>query len=394
MQDSNPRDIPLGYLRTFLVVLVVLHHAVIAYCQFAPPPAHSLTAQPLLWTAFPIVDAHRWGLADLIVGFNDTFFMSLMFLIAGVFTWTSLTRKGASRFIGDRARRLGIPFVIGAGLLTPLAYYPSWLQSATQAGPFWKQWLAIGVWPAGPAWFLWVLLAFSLIAAIAYRFAMGAGDAIARAVQRLGERPILAFVVLASVSVCAYVPMAATFDPSTWKSFGPFFVQISRVPHYFLYFAFGTGLGAAGLSRGLLQPKGRLARRWLLWCVAAFIAFVVATGAVIAMVSAAMHGHPNAALATFCNAMFPITCATISFACIAVFLRFATKARRAFDSLSANAYGIYLLHYACVTWLQYALLRVELPGAAKAMLVFGGALAASWGLSVALRRIPAVARYV
>jgi surface polysaccharide O-acyltransferase-like enzyme len=132
----------------------------------------------------------------------------------------------------------------------------------------------------------------------------------------------------------------------------------------------------------------------LLWSIAAFVSYVVATGAVIAMISAAMHGHPNAALATFCNAMFSISCATISFACIALFLRFATKARRVFDSLSANAYGIYLLHYVCVTWLQYALLREELPGVAKAMLVFGGALAASWGLSAALRRIPAVARVV
>ena len=31
-------------------------------------------------------------------------------------------------------------------------------------------------------------------------------------------------------------------------------------------------------------------------------------------------------------------------------------------SLSANSYGIYLVHYLVIIWLQYAVLRVDLPG--------------------------------
>jgi surface polysaccharide O-acyltransferase-like enzyme len=65
-----------------------------------------------------------------------------------------------------------------------------------------------------------------------------------------------------------------------------------------------------------------------------------------------------------------------------------------FDSLSDNAYGIYLIHYAFVSWLQYALLKASLPGVAKGFIAFAGALALSWISIAALKRIPAVARVI
>lgn len=77
-----------------------------------------------------------------------------------------------------------------------------------------------------------------------------------------------------------------------------------------------------------------------------------------------------------------------------MFTRFAQKANRIGDRLSANAYGIYLLHYFCVSWLQLLLLKAALPGTVKGLLVFAGAVLASWGLSALLRRIPAVRRVI
>src|SRR5947209_9435407 len=88
--DSAPRtiaapkaeyNVSIGYLRAFITLLVVAHHAALAYATFAPPVAPSFTAPPRWWQAFPIVDPQKWGGASAIVGFNDTFFMSLMFFI-------------------------------------------------------------------------------------------------------------------------------------------------------------------------------------------------------------------------------------------------------------------------------------------------------------------------
>src|SRR5713101_2785088 len=152
--ESDPRPVKhnaaLGYLRGFVVLLVVAHHACLAYFPFVPPPPKSLLAQPRLWGAFPVVDSHRWIGFAFFAGFNDTFFMSLMFLLSGLFVANSLQRKGAGKFLRDRVIRLAIPFAVAAAVIAPLAYYPTYLTTGagwTLAG-FWRQWLALGYWPA------------------------------------------------------------------------------------------------------------------------------------------------------------------------------------------------------------------------------------------------------
>jgi surface polysaccharide O-acyltransferase-like enzyme len=94
------------------------------------------------------------------------------------------------------------------------------------------------------------------------------------------------------------------------------------------------------------------------------------------------------------DAGFVFSCAASSFAFLAVFLRFARSRSRVFDSLSANSYAIYLVHYAFVSWLQFAFLPAALPAIAKGAVVFLGALGMSWGAAGTMRRIPAVARIV
>jgi peptidoglycan/LPS O-acetylase OafA/YrhL len=85
---------------------------------------------------------------------------------------------------------------------------------------------------------------------------------------------------------------------------------------------------------------------------------------------------------------FVIACAGGCFFLLAVCLRFATERVRALDSLSANAYSMYLLHYVFIVWLQYAVLSVDLPAIGKAAIVFGGTLAMSWGGAVAFGGVP------
>jgi hypothetical protein len=108
----------MGYLRAFVIVLVVTHHTALVYATFAPPVAPSFIASPRWWQAFPVVDAQKWSGTSTIVGFNDTFFMSLMFVISGLFVWKSLQRKRINGFLRDRTLRLGIPFLGAAAART------------------------------------------------------------------------------------------------------------------------------------------------------------------------------------------------------------------------------------------------------------------------------------
>lgn len=133
-RPARIHNLPIGYLRGFIIALVVACHAVLAYHPLAPPPPASLNAVPHWWQAFPVVDPERWSGAAAFFRFNEGFLMALMFLISGLFVWTSLKSKGASAFLRNRLFRLGIPFLLLVAIVAPLAYYPTYLQMAGHAG--------------------------------------------------------------------------------------------------------------------------------------------------------------------------------------------------------------------------------------------------------------------
>jgi peptidoglycan/LPS O-acetylase OafA/YrhL len=383
----------LGYLRGVIVALVVAHHSALAYHPFAPPLPATLVAQPRWWMAFPIIDSARWSFATILVGFNDIFFMSVMFFLSGLFFWQSLARKGSARFLRDRLLRLGLPFVVAASLLAPLAYYPTWLEISQdhKTTAFWHQWFSLGQWPSGPAWFIWVLLAFDCVSTLLSVLAPNWGNTVGRIAARLSRRPVIFFAAFAAISALAYIPMAYTFNSLAWTAFGPFTFQTSRILHYLVYFLVAVGIGAWGLDRGLLAPDGKLPRRWLLWTVAALIIFVAKSAIGIATITS----HPHSPAWAVANDFgFVLSCAATSLAFLALFLHFVRSRSPLLESLSANSYAIYLVHYAFVSWLQYALLPASLPGFAKFAVAFSGALGLSWLTSAAMRRIPAVARVV
>ena len=59
------------------------------------------------------------------------------------------------------------------------------------------------------------------------------------------------------------------------------------------------------------------------------------------------------------NFSFVVACASGCFFFVAVFLRFGQHRSWVYDGLSESAYGMYLVHYVFVVWMQYALL--DLP---------------------------------
>jgi surface polysaccharide O-acyltransferase-like enzyme len=68
-------------------------------------------------------------------------------------------------------------------------------------------------------------------------------------------------------------------------------------------------------------------------------------------------------------------------------LRFAAKRRTGLDQLKENAFGMYLVHYVFVIWLQFLLLELVVPALLKAGIVFAGTLLASWAVTAGLRRL-------
>ncbi len=387
------RDASFDYLRAFTVVLVLIHHSVLAYAVMWP-------AQPRTFKILsaPIVDLHRWVGFDVLAAFNDTFFMALMFLLSGLFAWPSLERKGAARFLRDRMLRLGVPFVVACAILMPIAYYPSYALTAAPQGVFGyaRAWLSLGFWPGGPGWFIWVLLLFDAVAAgLHVLWRRRRENSAARRPLGINWRPLTFVAGLLIVSVITYMPVSLAFGADNWVGlFGPFAFQASRPFLYAAYFLTGILLGASGVASGVLAPNAGLARQWPIWLVAGLAAFAFRLAVIIAFILPAIRAHRPVSLTGHVLSEFTVAlcCCMISVAFIALFRRFAVTHRPVLDSLSASSYGMYLVHYPVVVWLQFALLAVALAPVAKGVIVCVGAVALSWGTVVALRRVPLIAR--
>src|SRR5579872_6910479 len=94
MQPKQDRAVWLDYLRGFITVLVVAHHSSLAYTTFA-----AFNKQVYVASTHPVVDTARSIAMDLFEDFNDVFFMSMMFLISGIFVLPALARKGPRIFL-------------------------------------------------------------------------------------------------------------------------------------------------------------------------------------------------------------------------------------------------------------------------------------------------------
>src|ERR1700712_3517425 len=185
--------------RTFITLLVVIHHSILNFTWFGNG------------------DSQRWLGFDLVVLFNDSFFLALMFFFSGLFVWDSLTRKGFAGFLQDRAWRLGVPFLISVCVLMPIAYYPTFLRYHLPGTTdfsflhFWKNIFVVGPWPSGPAWFLWVLLALDAVAAAMWRIAPGVIDTLGRIVCAARNQPIMIFAGFLAITILAYAPLRLGF---------------------------------------------------------------------------------------------------------------------------------------------------------------------------------------
>jgi hypothetical protein len=390
---STTRNAALDRARTFLTFLVVAHHSVLAYIAFG-----RLDHRDVLRSTAPIVDAHRWIGFDMLVLFDDSFFMAAMFLLSGLFVWPGLRRLGAAGYAGRRLLRLGLPFILAVSVLMPLAYYASFLQAGSnlEYGAFWWRCLTIGPWPGGPAWFIWVLLLLDLAAAGLYRLVPASRTGVLALSSLVHRRPVVAMLVGLAISVPAVYAMTLPFGITRWFSFGPFAIQASRVLLYPLYFIAGVvigaaGIGAAGAGQGVLRSDGVLARNWVAWVCFACGVFSLLAVLVVLRLALAAGGIPLGLRLGY-EAWLALCCASLVIALLALFLRFAGGARGWLDHLRHEAYGIYLVHYLFVLWLQYALLGLDWPGAAKAAAVFVLSVGLSWGSVRTLRLVPGVAR--
>jgi hypothetical protein len=374
---AKARNAAIDRARTFLTLVVLLHHSVIPYTYFG----HT---DPKSWIGF-----------DCVVLATDSFFMAMFFFLSGLFVWPGLVHKAPRIFIRDRLLRLGLPFAIAALTIIPIAYYAIALRQTPDLSfsAFWWKTVTVGPWPSGPVWFVWVLFAFDMTACVLYRLSPNLVEPINRLSLRSFDRPALFFAFFVAVTAIVYVSMRVYYGPNHWFEFGPFSVQASRVLLYAAYFFIGAGVGAANVDRGLLSANGQLPKTRWIWVIVTLIPYGLLWGLIY--IKREILGNPpvqpdwyEASYGLF----FALFSAAILFAIMAFFLNSREPGPTLLDRMQGDAYGMFLVHYPIVLWLQYWLFDYDLPAFVKVAIAFVLTVALSWAATAALRKIPGAKR--
>ncbi len=365
---SSPRLFYLDNFRIYLTILVILHHAAIAYggsgdWAIKDPDVDEFS--PILLTFFTAV--------------NQSYFMSAFFLMAGYFTPRSLERKGATAFIRDRFIRLGVPILVFSTLIINIhqLIISVWLGG----NPF--KWNF--TYEVGHLWFLQALLIFALIYA-AYR----AWSDRTPNQQRFRFFPdrlpsdrsmVLSIIVLSTLTFVVRI----VYPVGKWMAPG---FQFAHFVHY--TFAFFVGILA---YRGdWLNRLGRdKARRWgLVALVMLPIFFMVAIlGGVLESDTAlekflgGLHWQ-SLVYATWESILF---IAALTFLLVFFRERFSETSPR-LRWMAASVYTVYIIHQTVLFTLNVLFLSVPIPTVVKFILVSLIAVPACFLLARLIRRIP------
>lgn len=86
------------YFRAFLMILVIMHHTIIAYT----PSGYGAL----------INDQSNFMPYQYVVLYFDSFFMFAFFFVSGLFSLKSIAQKGIGKYLSDRFIRLILRFCV------------------------------------------------------------------------------------------------------------------------------------------------------------------------------------------------------------------------------------------------------------------------------------------
>ena len=392
MTRTPERTIWINYLRSFITVLVVFHHSLLAYTTFA-----YFNEDIYINSTHVVVDQLRWLVLDILVNFNDIYFMSLMFLIGGLFLVKSIERKGHSTFLTDRFKRLLLPFLLLGTFFMLLAYIPAYYLSkgTFNLNHYIKDYFTIQRWPVGPPWFVWVLFLFNLLFALSYPMWSKAYHWIGTKLQHWGNQPLKLFLSLVLFTALLYIPLTWVLTTNSWVGIGPFDMQSNRFFLYSGYFFLGVVLGRMDFNNTLLSASSKIVRYWKIWWALALIIFLALTIIPRYLLPLVEQQKLSETLGySLYYVLYILSCSTTSLAMLTSFKALVKRERSWWNSLSDNAYMIYLCHFVFVVWVQFLLLDYNMHASIKALLTFVISFSLSWVFSLQIRKIRIIEKYI
>lgn len=373
-------------VRNLAMASVVAYHVVAAYSTVTPH-----------WG----VHDGSFAVADIIRHLFDVFQMPVFFFVAGYLAPASLARQGWWGFLAGKLRRIGVPWAIAIFLVIPVLRYAR--PDAAPHESFWAGWLSylgrfgtfrIGLFtPDRPNqmhfWFLSLLLAFFIAAALVYalrgRSADRTGGFLA-APPATGASILAALAVTAVVTSLAYFTLMLLMPETTWASVDLLlFFQPASLVTYIASFVLGMFAASRQWFDGDAFPG--MPAVWAAAAALLAIAFFATGGEVFAH-PATSYRLPALLLLVF-SIVRTLLCLAFLVLIIAFSRRYGSSPSRASRGLARHSYSIYLAHLFFVMGFQGGFTEWTAgPPAAKAAIAFPLVFALSYGLAWVMDRFP------
>jgi hypothetical protein len=366
----------LDNLKLLLVAVIIAGHGAVAYGTLESAWPYQDVQEVQLGAVSDI------GLAMVVIP-AALFAMGLFFLISGLVTPGSVSRKGPRTFARDRLIRLGVPLAAWALVIWPGAIWAAHL-AAGETHSFWWQFThSDPVLDTGPMWFVEVLLIYSLAYA-AWRYWRPRGTsgedptAASHRSAQLSGRTLVALAVGISVATVLVRPVLPAASGQIGQS------HLWQWPQFVAMF----GLGIVAAQRGWLDPvPERIRRRCGFAALGGLVAFLLVAGAMaVTGVDGGVLFDPGLHWAPLCLAVIegPLAVGTSVWLLGLAQQRLDRHPGPLARAMARSAYGAFLLQGVVLIGLMIALRPIGVPAEVKALTVaglgVGGSFALAWVL--------------
>jgi glucans biosynthesis protein C len=363
----------LDNLKVGLIAAVIAVHGVLGYIDIRDIWPYNAVQET---TLSPVSVVALFAL----VGPFAFFTMALLFLVAGLLTPASISRKGPGRFAHDRLMRLGVPFAVFFLLLWPALLYAVYRPFGHFSGSYWAFFL--DNYPdSGPLWFVGVLLLLSLAYAGLCHIRPVAG-----APARPLTVPVLAVLALAVSGASFLIRLVYPYGGQ-----GPLDLNEFQWPECVALFAVGIAAAGQGWLTAVPDRIRRVARAVTLW-VAGATAGTLAVTIPLGVAPEDFAGGRHWPALLFALVGGPLT----------VFgsIWFLTVAQRHLDrpwphgsALARAAYGAFIVQGVLLLGIAVVLRPVPVAAEVKAVVVAAGGVLGSFAVSwLLITRVPLLRR--
>ncbi len=330
----------LDNLRLLFTILVILHHVCLTY-----------TGEQGWYYYDRIGDPFTNLVMILLMTINRNWVLHCFFLISGYFTPGSLDKKGLWIYIKERLIRIGIPLAIFAVFIRPPLYYFLHRDEFSHKYSFIESMYTLKFVAPGPAWFLEVLLVFSIIYGVIRAFKKPLVPSERH--ERPFPRNSTIFIFIFALAVFTFI--FRIFLPADKEIFH---LRLGNYADYVAFFA----VGILGYRNKWLSKLND--RTGLQWTIITAIAMVVYSIFVISSwVSheglAYLRGGISVKtfIATWLGACIAVG---TSISLIYVFRKFVNVQPSLIKAMTAEAYAVFIFHSPIVVAVAYSIHNLAL----------------------------------